>query len=218
MNAYEFIVKMKDYASSGLRNVAKSAGVADTEINSLNRSSGALGGTMKSLKRVVATVFTTIAITAFVNKVIDARQEYERFDAVLTNTFQSSEIGNGALSMLTDFAAKTPYQLNELTGAFVKLVNRGFTPTKNQMRELGDLAASQGKSFDQLSEAILDAETAEFERLKEFGIRASKSGDQIKLSFKGVDKIINNNSEAIRAAIVQYGDMTRSRRIYEFHL
>jgi hypothetical protein len=31
-----------------------------------------------------------------------------------------------------------------------------------QMRQMGDLASSVGKSFDQLTEAILDAQTGEF--------------------------------------------------------
>lgn len=200
MNAYEFIVRMKDYASSELRKVARSAGVADRNI-------GGMKNTLTGVKRLIIGAFSVAAISMFTNKVIDARAEYERFDAVLTNTFQSAEVGRSALSMLTDFAAKTPYQLNELTGSFVKLVNRGFNPTRDQLTKLGDLAASQGKGFDQLSEAILDAETAEFERLKEFGIRASKSGDQISLSFKGVTKTVQNNSDAIRQAIVQYGNM-----------
>jgi hypothetical protein len=73
--------------------------------------------------------------------------------------------------------------------------------------KIGDLAASQGKSFDQLTEAILDAQTGEFERLKEFGIQGKKNGDQVSLSFKGVTKDIQNTDEAIRNALLQFGEM-----------
>ena len=207
MNAYQFIVKMKDYATSELKNIARMAGAADRQGDELNRSSKSLGNTFRNLKRFAAGAFTIVALTTFGNKVIEARAEYERFQAVLTNTSGSEIVAASQLQMLTDFAAKTPFQLNELTGSFVKLVNRGFIPTKNQLGNLGDLAASQGKGFDQLAEAILDAETAEFERLKEFGIRASKAGDQITFSFKGVTKTVNNNSDAIRAALIEYGKM-----------
>ncbi|MEO2064496.1 MAG: hypothetical protein ABGW97_16050 [Christiangramia sp.] len=207
MNAYQFIVKMKDYASSELKSIARSAGVADDRVDELNRSSGRLGNTFGKLKTLAAGAFTVVALTTFTNRVIDARAEYEKFQAVLTTASGDRGIANSQLKMLTDFASTTPFQLNELTGSFVKLVNRGFIPTKNQLTSLGDLAASQGKGFDQLSEALLDAETGEFERLKEFGIKASKAGDQVSFSFKGVTKTVNNNSDAIRNALMQYGNM-----------
>lgn len=215
MNAYEFIIKAKDYASSVLRNVAQSVGMTrrnvdglDGSMRNVERTSGSLSNSMSKLKGVLASVFAVAAIWSFTNKVIDARAEYEKFNAVLTNTFQSDKVGAAALNMLTDFATKTPFQLNDLTGSFVKLVNRGFAPTMAEMTKLGDLASSQGKGFDQLTEAMLDAQTGEFERLKEFGIKASKSGDKVTLSFKGVTKEVKNNSDAIGEALMQYGQMT----------
>ena len=193
MNAYEFILKMRDYATSGLRNVAQQLGVVDRQANQVNNRlrttesvSRSLGNTLGGLKGKLIGLFAGFSLLAFTNQVIEARAEYEKFDAVLTNTFQNKDVGQGALALLTDFAAKTPYQLNELTGSFIKLVNRGVLPTRNELTALGDLASSQGKSFDQLTEGILDAQTGEFERMKEFGIKASKSGDSVSLTFKGV--------------------------------
>ncbi len=214
MNAYEFIIKMKDYASSGLKQIASSVGQASHNVDGLNnglhrveKTSTTVGNSMNRLKNIIASVFAITAVWSFTNKVVEARSEYEKFNAVLTNTFQSDKVGAGALNMLTDFAAETPFALNELTGSFVKLVNRGVLPTQQELKELGDLASSQGKGFDQLTEAMLDAQTGEFERLKEFGIKASKSGDMVKLSFKGVTKEVKNNSDAITEALLQYGQM-----------
>ncbi|QIY83408.1 hypothetical protein HER18_07630 [Chryseobacterium sp. NEB161] len=214
MNAYEFIVRMKDYASSQIKNVASSVGVASRkakdfvkDLGGIERESSRVSGGLGKLKSALVGVFAFAAVQSFVGKVVEARAEFEKFDAVLTNTFQSKEIGSGALAMLTDFAAKTPYQLNELTGGFIKLVNRGVYPTYQEMTKLGDLASSQGKSFDQLVEALMDAQTGEFERMKEFGIKASKSGDTVKLTFKGVTKEVKNNEQAIKDAVIAYGAM-----------
>lgn len=214
MNAYEFIVKMKDMASSPIKQLANSVGMTDRKVDGLNSSmmntntiSNRLSNSMGKLGKVITGVFAIGAIFAFTNKVMDARSEYERFEAVLTNTFQSASIGKASLNMLTDFAEKTPFQLNDLTGSFVKLVNRGINPTQNELRNIGDLASSQGKGFDQLVEGILDAQTGEFERLKEFGIKASKSGDLVSFSFKGVTKTVQNNEKAISKAILEYGKM-----------
>lgn len=205
---------MKDHATSSLQRIASSAGVAhrrigqtDTAIKKASRSTGVWSGKLSKLKTGLIAAFSVAAVSMFGSQVIQARSEYERFDAVLTNTFQSAEKGEASMKMLQDFAAETPFQLNKLTDSYVKLVNRGFVPSQNQMTKLGDLASSQGKSFLQLSEAILDAQTNEFERLKEFGIRGSKSGDQVSLSFKGVTKTVQNNGKAIRAAILEFGAM-----------
>lgn len=215
MNAYQFIIKMVNQASNTLQSIANSVGATNTRVNGLNsnlrtvnQTTNMVGSSMGKLKNIIVSVFAVASIFSFTNKVIEARSEYEKFNAVLTNTFQSDKVGAAALNMLTDFAAKTPFQLNELTGSFVKLANRGFAPTRNEMMKLGDLASSQGKGFDQLTEAMLDAQTGEFERLKEFGIKASKSGDKVMLSFKGVTKEVKNNSDAISQALMQYGMMT----------
>lgn len=215
MNAYEFIVKMKDYASSQLKNVANSVGVASRkakdfikDLGNVEKESKKVAGGLGTLKSAFIGLFAVATLQSFVGKVVEARAEFEKFDAVLTNTFQSKEIGSGALAMLTEFAAKTPYQLNELTGGFIKLVNRGIYPTMEEMTKMGDLASSQGKSFDQLVEALMDAQTGEFERMKEFGIKSSKSGDTVKLTFKGVTKEVKNNEKAIKDAVIAYGAMT----------
>ncbi|MGV0830757.1 hypothetical protein ACTS9D_00860 [Empedobacter brevis] len=214
MNAYEFIIRLRDQATGGLRQLAASVGITqnrvrdlDADMLKMNRTSGLLGIGLSALKGAFLGLVAGVSLLTLTNQIIDARSEYEKFQAVLSNSFQSAEVGQAALNMLTQFAEKTPYQLNELTGAFIKLVNRGFNPTYEQLTNLGDLASSQGKSFDQLTEAILDAESAEFERLKEFGIKASKAGDQITLSFKGTTKTVQNNAGAIRQAILEYGKM-----------
>lgn len=214
MNVYQYIVRIRNYASSALQNIASTAGVANNRIQSLigsmrnmNQQTNTVAGSLGKLKSMVAGAFAFASIMSFTNKVIEARQEYEKFDAVLTNTFQSKKIGQGALALLTEFAQKTPYQLNELTGGFIKLVNRGVYPTYEELTKLGDLASSQGKSFDQLVEGILDAQSGEFERMKEFGIKAQKEGDKVKLSFKGITKEVKNNEEAIRNAILEFGGM-----------
>lgn len=214
MNAYEFIINLRNQASNELRRVAQEVGVVDNRVRQTNRDlnqtntiAKGLGNTFSNLRSKMVGIFAGIGIMAATQQVISARAEYEKFDAVLTNTFQSKDIGQSALAMITEFAANTPYQLNELTGGFIKLANRGIAPTYLEMTKMGDLAASQGKSFDQLVEAIMDAQTGEFERMKEFGVKASKDGEKVKLTFKGVTTEIANNEKAIKDTIIAYGGM-----------
>lgn len=215
MTAYEFIISMKNLASSQLRtiseelgNVGGAAKRTSEGIDTVNTRSSALRSTWNSMKGLVAGVFAAGVISSFATQVIDATAEYEKFDAILTNTFQSKEMGNSAMAQITDFAKKTPYQLNEVTDSYIRLANRGIVPTAKEMNNLGDLASSQGKSFNQLTEAIIDAQTGEFERLKEFGIKASRSGNMVAFTFRGVRKEVELNDVAVKNALLSYGNMT----------
>lgn len=159
------------------------------------------------IQSVIAGAFTVGALTAFGNQVITARGEFERFEAVLENSLGSTASAADAMGMLNDFASKTPFALNELTDSYVRLVNQGFKPSTEEMTKLGDLASSTGKSFRQLAEAILDAQVNEFERLKEFGIKASKEGDNVTFTFKGVATQVKATSEEIKNYLVGLGDI-----------
>lgn len=172
-----------------------------------NQSKGLLSS-ISGVSRLLPAVGGALSIATLGNQVKDVTQRFESYRTTLRNTFQSSIKANEEFAKIKTFAEKTPFAVDELTSSFIKLVNRGFTPTYEELTSLGDLAASQGKSFDQLVEAILDAQTNEYERLKEFGIRAKTSGDMVTLAFKGVEKQIKKtDEEAIRKAILSFGQM-----------
>ena len=157
------------------------------------------------IKGYIAGAFSVGAIISFGKAVIDATAEYQKFGAVLGNTLGSSALANLKLKELQDFAAKTPFSVNELTASYVKLANAGFKPTGEQLTKLGDLASSTGKTFDELTEAILDAQSGEFERLKEFGIRAKDAGDKVIFTYKGVQTQVEKTSGSIRDYITSLG-------------
>ena len=169
------------------------------QFNKLNEfATGALQG--------IAAAFTVGAVVNFGKAVLDTTAKFQKFEAVLRNTLGSGSAAQIALIQISKFASETPFQVDELTSAFIKLANQGFRPTVSQLRSLGDLAASTGKSFDQLAEAIIDAQVGEFERLKEFGIRAKKEGDNVTFTFKGVETQVKNTNEAIRGYILSLGN------------
>lgn len=147
------------------------------------------------------------AILDFGKEVFELTGKFEKYEAVLKNAIGTQEGAAAAMENIKKFAAETPFSVDELTESYIKYVNRGLTPSMEEMRKLGDIASSQGKSFEQLTEAVLDAAGGEFERLKEFGIAASKSGDEVQLSFKGVQETVANTPEAIRGALLAFGEL-----------
>lgn len=106
---------------------------------------------------------------------MDTASEFERYETILTTLEGSAEKAKKSMAWISDFAARTPYEMNEVTDSFVKLKAYGLDPLKDGLlNSLGDTAAAMGKPVMQVVEAIADAVTGENERLKEFGIKASK--------------------------------------------
>lgn len=171
-----------------------------TNMNKTSAVATKLGGAL-------AAVFSIGAAIRLGKAIFNVTAEFQKFRAVLTNTLGSAKEANRELAKIQEFAAQTPFSVRELTDSFVRLVNQGFKPTAEQMRKLGDLAASTGKEFIQLTEAIIDAQTGEFERLKEFGIRASKEGDNVTFTFKEVQTQVEFTASAIQDFILSLGDL-----------
>ena len=189
---------------AGVRDEIKKAG---TDIEGVNAKAKKSRSVFGGLGKIIPAVFAVGAIVQFGRKIIDTISTFQKFEAVLTNTLGSNSQAKLAMNEIVDFASKTPFQVDELTDSFVKFANRGVILARTEMTKIGDIAASQGKSFDQLTEAILDAQTGEFERLKQFGIKAGKTGNTVRIAFGGITKSVNNNEKAIRDAILAIGEM-----------
>jgi len=196
---------------TGLDKASTEIGKFNTATNNATKNTekdfDAIGTSAVKLGGIIAGAFAGASIISFGRSVIDTTAKFETMAAVLTNTLGSASQAQMAMQMINDFAAQTPFSVEELTGAFVKLANQGFKPSYDEMRKLGDLASSTGKSFNQLAEAILDAQTGEFERLKEFGVKASVAGDQVTFAFKGVSTTVGNTADEIQKYLLGLGDV-----------
>jgi diaminopimelate decarboxylase len=71
--------------------------------------------------------------------------------------------------------SETPFGLAQATQGFVKMKALGLDPTRAALTSFGNTASAMGKDLNQMIEAVADASTGEFERLKEFGIKASRA-------------------------------------------
>jgi hypothetical protein len=146
-------------------------------------------------------------IQQFFQGTLGISQQFEQFNARLETTLGGTAAADRAFARIENFTATTPFQLDEVTDSFINLRNRGIDPTDEVLRQLGDLAASQSKSLGQLTEAVLDAQQGEFERLKEFGVRASSEGDKVTIAFQGINQTVAKTPDAIAGAIFALGDM-----------
>lgn len=178
-----------------------------SQINKLQGGSTALGNAFKGAFAALGALGVVVGLAEVVRAVIQTTATFEKFKAVLTNTLGSQRAAAEAFELIQKTATTTPFSLEQVTEAYIKLANRGLKPTELALKSFADIAASQGKELDQFVEAALDATQGEFERLKEFGIKASKSGEQITFAFKGIKESVENTPEAINAFLVALGQV-----------
>ena len=136
------------------------------------------------------------ATRTFVEGVVDTSKQFEKFGAILKVTEGSSASAQKALSWVQNFAQTTPYEVAEVTDAFVRLRSYGMDPMNGLLQSLGDTAAAMGKPLSQAVEAIADAVTGENERLKEFGIKASKQKNEIVYTYELAGKQMTATADA----------------------
>jgi len=178
-------------------------------VDETKRAFDSVKGSLGGLKSAVFSVQGAIAGIAggFIAKTfIDANVSFQRLEASLITFTGSADAAAAQFKILQDFASKTPFQLEEVVGGFNKLVARGINPTIQTFESFGNIAAGTGKTLDQFVEAVADAAVGEFERLKEFGIKARVEGDNVRMTFGGVTTQIGNNSNEILGYLEKLGN------------
>lgn len=209
----EIEVTVQDRASRALRTIRERLGTLNNGRvgRAMAQVARATDQATATLKHYAAAGAVLAAGSAFMVKgVVDTAAEFERYRTVLETIEGSSEKARQSMTWVSEFAAKTPYELNEVNEAFVKLKSYGLDPIKDGLlTTLGDTSAGMGKPLMQTVEAIADAMTGQNERLKEFGIKAEAIKGTNRIIYEYTDKhgrqmramADKNNREQIRATL-----------------
>lgn len=159
-----------------------------------------------SLRSAFTSIAGGLSLGAAVSQLVQVQREMDVLNASMITVTGSSRAAGTEMEWIKRFAAQTPYQLNEVTGAFVKMKALGLDASERALRSYGNTASAMGKDLNQFIEAVADAATGEFERLKEFGIKAKKEGDSVALTFQGVTTRVRNNAADITAYLQAIGN------------
>ena len=169
-------------------------------IGNMNKRFNKLGGRLSKVGALMATAFAG-------QKFVEVITKFESLEASLKTVTGSAEKASAAFGFVQEFASKTPFQLEEVTDAFIKLKALGLKPSKEALTSYGNTATAMGKSLNQMIEAVADATTGEFERLKEFGIKSKSQGDQVTFTFQGVSKTVKKNAAEIEKYLQSIGNV-----------
>ena len=196
------ILNLRDNMSGGLIRAARNTQGVSREMRSATRSvvafkNKALSAVTSAAKSMVklgtatAGVAATLAAKTGLSEAMDLEGYRLQLETATKDTQKASEIMQYAINL----ANKTPFEGGELVEGASKFEAMGMAAQK-WLPLAGDMAAATNKSFDQATEALIDAQNGELERLKEFGITKAKILEQGEKMFAGV-QLVNNQGQIV---------------------
>lgn len=189
MSLAELIIKIKADVAHATRGLA----AVDVAVKKADKGYTKSAANIRATSAKIVKSFTMIGAVATaalgVIGLVMSKQsgEMESYMTTLELLYRSQEKAAEKMSWLLEFAKTTPFELPGLIEATVKLKAYGIE-ADDVLRGLGDTASAMGKPINQAVEALADAQTGEFERLKEFGIKGveitKKNADALGVSAK----------------------------------
>lgn len=198
--AVSVILNLRDNASKGLIGVANRTKGVSKEMKGATRTVVSWKNTFTSSlaqmssKAVKWSAVTTGAIAAFAAKTgFSEAIDLEGYRTQLETATKDTEKAASIMQYAIDLANKTPFEGGQMVEAASKFEAMGMS-AKQWLTLTGDMAAATNKDMDQATEALIDAQTGELERLKEFGITKAMILEQGEKMFHGV-QIANNKGQ-----------------------
>ena len=173
--------------------------------SSVNRAMGFLKKNIFSVKGAIVGLVGAAGFGAFVKSVIETNRSFQSLEATLKTFLGSTENAKKAFGVLEQFASRTPFSVEEVVRSFNKMIALGLNPTVSALDAFGNVASGTGKTLEQFVEAAADAAVGEFERLKEFGVKARSEGDKVTFTFGGVETSIKKDAESIQGYLENLG-------------
>ena len=196
------VLNLRDNMSGGLIKAAKNTKGVTKEMVSATReverfknkaisSVSSVVTSFAKLGTAAAGAVTALAVKTGLSEAMDLEGYRLQLETATKDTQKASEIMKYAI----DLANRTPFEGGELVEAASKFEAMGMA-AKQWLPLAGDMAAATNKSFDQATEALIDAQTGELERLKEFGITKAKIVEQGEKMFSDV-QLVNNQGQIV---------------------
>ncbi len=201
----DLLVRIEANTQQMRNELRKGEGIVNNFDKRVNRaalsSSSALsriGRSAQATIGILAGLGVSLGVAEIATGIAQVNAQFQDLQTSLKVATGSAAAADQAFAGLRVFAKETPFQLSEVTQAFISLKNLGLDPSMEALRAYGDIASSfNGKSLDDFIQAVADATTGEFERLKEFGIKASSEGENVAFTFRGLTTTIGKNAAEI---------------------
>ncbi len=162
-----------------------------------------IGKRFTAIGRTVRGAIATVVSGASVKGIVDVNVAYDDLEGRLRSLARGdAPLARAAFKELRDFSRLLPADVDQVTSAFIRLNRLGLDASREAIVDYANIAGAVGtrgtRSLEQVVEALADAVTFEFERLKELGIRARKEGDTITFTFGDITREVKADSRSIQ--------------------
>lgn len=160
---------------------------------SFNSATRSIQSLAKTAKAAMATTIGAIGAKNTVGMALTEAMNLEGFKMQLETATKSAEKAGEIMKWSVDLANRTPFETGSVVEASARLEAMGLSAQK-YLPMIGDMAGATNKDLIQATEAIIDAQTGELERLKEFGI---KKDDIVAYAYDKMNKtqVVNNKGQ-----------------------
>ena len=152
-----------------------------------------VGTAVTSLKGLFAGFVTAAFFKEIADVVAGNEKVISSFRAITDNLEQARAV----FDTFNNLSRELPQSFDEIRQAVLTLGKSGIMPTTDLIKDLSNIAAGTGKSLTEVSQAVYSATAGQLRGLQQLGIQAEKSGDKIKVSFKGSVTEIANTKQAM---------------------
>jgi len=192
------ILKLKDQYSKPITLAKEGTKKFNNQVshaqNAVKRFGNEINNSFKTAVKASAVALTGLGAAALktgFSEALDLEGYRSQLETATKDTKKAAEIMQYAINL----ANKTPFEGGELVEAAAKFEAMGMSAEK-WLTYAGDMAGATNKSFDQATEALIDAQTGELERLKEFGITKAMIQAQAEKMFAD-QQVVNNKGQIV---------------------
>lgn len=167
-------------------------------LQTLKTQSASCANSIKnSFKGMAAGLAGAFSAVASFHKIVNSLKDYESKVSSLSAITGNIEDAKILFQDLNNLSRKIPQQFDDITAAAVNLNKSGIVPTEENIKALSAIAVGTNNTLASVSQVVTSAALGQVKALKQLGIVAKATGDQIEVSYKGQKSVIDNTSESI---------------------
>lgn len=196
------ILSIKDKFTKPINNASKSTKQLKREMqlgsntvskfaSNLNKSFLNISKTIGKTALTASSTIGSLAVGIGFKEAMDLEGYRLQLETATKDTQKAAQI----MKYAVDLANKTPYEGGELVEGAAMFEAMGMSAQK-WLPLAGDMAAATNKDFMQATEALVDAQTGELERLKEFGIKKADIVKKAGEMFTDI-QVVNNSDQIV---------------------
>ncbi|MFV0626600.1 MAG: phage tail tape measure C-terminal domain-containing protein [Alphaproteobacteria bacterium] len=180
---------------------------ANDNLKALDTTAKAFNNVLKQAAGLAGAYLGLRGLKSIFGTILSTNREFEQLSGSLKTVTGSTIEAQKAFAMIEQFALDTPYQLDEIVEAFIRLKAMGLDPSVQALTSYGNTASAFGKTILEFTGAVSSATVGEFERLKTFGIKAKTEGEKVKFIFQGMTTEVGKNAPEIEAYLRSIGEV-----------